>query len=144
MRKTRNICEPLLELTHSICLAPRFAQNAASVFLDVSLGSLRDLHMSVLSELLFSSDYTAEFSTNTHVGKVKTLAILHGLRREFAESQQLWERYVSIRDNKALGELRSYKHPHFYRDKLVRSPRHGNNMGRGGGGEVSERSEREP
>jgi len=92
----------------------------ANVHLDKSLGSLRDLHIEVLDELLFGVDGKEYLGDS---GKYKKLAQLYGLRREFGKSQELWEHLVQLRDGGKLSKFKEYKHPHFYSDKLVRSPR---------------------
>ena len=91
------------------------------MFVDRSLGSLRDLHVEVLEDLL-----TIEPTNDVWLSR---LGRLYCLLREFDKAQALWERWTEVTQGAHIGKMASYKHTDFYSDKLVKSPRFRNEFG---------------
>ena len=87
-----------------------------------SLGSLRDLHMETLEELLVLEPRNPDI--------LLKLSRLHGLVRNFERSQHLYEDYIDVTEGTNIANMKSYKHQDFYYDKLTRSPRFRNEFGR--------------
>ena len=85
-----------------------------------TLGTLRDLHLSVLEELLAVNEEDAGSPEDPVL--LSKLARLHSFIRNFPRSQHLYERHVQATQGKHLHALREYKHDSFYVDKLVMPP----------------------
>jgi len=87
-----------------------------------TLGSLRDLHLETLEELLLLEPRNPVY--------LLALSRLHGFVRNYERSRYLYETYVDVTEGAHIADMKSYKHHNFYYDKLTKSPRFRNEFGR--------------